>query len=187
MKNASITITAPSDILHQAIAAAIKPHVKALAEAAARDIELDAKANAVHPDRIKAQGLTLIDRANAGDDKALAELEKHGGLDGYIQAKAGMFPIYEGACRAHAMAAVPLFEALARDLIPAMQEAGKNIQKQFTEVMGALGELSPGLSEWDASIRNRSNSIKGAIKRAEIGLGPAFLLSQLGLAEFLKD
>ena len=184
MKTAQLKITAPSDILHEAIAAAIKPHKAALAVAVKRDLELDAKANAVHPDKIRAQGLTLIDRA---DDEAFAELEKHGGLDGYVQAKAGMYPIYEGACKAHAMAGVPLFEALARDLIPAMEQAGQTIQRQFAETMAALGELSPGLSEWDANIRNRCNAVRGAIKRAEIGLGPALVLSQLGLMDYLKD
>jgi hypothetical protein len=184
MKTASIKITSPSDILAEAISAAIKPHKAALAAAVARDLELDAKANAAHPDRMKAQGLSLIDRA---DDEAFAELEKHGGLDGYIQAKSGMYQIYEGAAKAHAMACMPLFEALARDLIPAIQEAGKVIQKQFAETMTALGELSPGLSEWDANIRNRCNSIQGAIKRLEIGLGPAFVLEQLGLTDFIRE
>ena len=184
MKTTPLKITSPADILAEAITKGIAPHKAALAAAVKRDVELDAKANAVHPDKIKAEGLTLIDRA---DDEAFAELEKHGGLDGYIQAKAGMYPIYENACKAHAMGCVPLFEALARDLIPAMQEAGNVIQKQFAETMQALGELSPGLSEWDANIRNRCNGIQGAIKRVEVGLGPALVLSQLGLTDFLKD
>lgn len=40
---------------------------------------------------------------------------------------------------------------------------------------------------WDAAIRNRCNAIQGAIKRAEIGLGPTLVLSQLGLIDFIKD
>ena len=154
MKTTPLKITSPADILAEAITQAIEPHKAALAAAVKRDVELDAKANAVHPDKIKAEGLTLIGRA---DDESFAELEKHGGLDGYIQAKAGMYPIYENACKAHAMGCVPLFEALARDLCPAMEAAG------------AAGEVAVVFGEWHGDVADLKSEAVGSLIKFSAG------------------
>ena len=76
---------------------------------------------------------------------------------------------------------------MAEKLVPAVNEAGAVIQKQFAETMDALGELPGGLSTWDARVRSFKTNVEAAIRQAELGTGAAYLLEGLGLLAFVDD
>ena len=186
MSNTTIKIESPASILDEAIRKAVKKHAKALAEAIKRDLQLEQKALAIHPDAMKGKALELLARAESGDDDAHAELEKHGGPQGWAQQKSGMYGTYEGARRANAMACAPLIESLADSLVPAVEEAGEAIQKQFENVLAQLGELPPGISENGARVRNLCSAVREAARRSGIGIGPGWILEGIGLRHHIE-
>jgi hypothetical protein len=189
MKTAStsIRITPPAEILAEKISEALAPFKDALSAACKRDVELAAAAELCRPDKIKIAGDTLMGQAIHGDEKAMKQLEAAGGLDAWVASKSAVYPIKDAARHHHAVTSAELFERAAVKLIPALETAGAEIQKQFENVMAEMGELPGGLSQWGSNIQGRCNSITAAVRRAHNGEGLAWIFEQLGLAAFLKS
>jgi hypothetical protein len=180
-----MTITHPEVIISDAIAKAIKPFKTELATAAKLDVELADKADSYHEDKVKPAAAELLHRATT-DDSALAEIEAAGGLDAWIAARCAMHLPHENRRERHATDSAALLEKMAGAIVPALESAREKIQKQFETVMSELGELPGGLSQWDANIRNQRNGIEAAAKHAQRGVGPAWILGQLGLLKHLE-
>lgn len=182
-KPTNITVTPAPEILAAAINKAIAPMREDLRHAAAEDLRLHAEAEKFNPTKAREDWQKLHDKALAGDEAAAAEIVAHGGADQYVANVSAPYHLREGMRQRHAEQCAGLFHRLVTALIPAVREAGAQIQAQFEDVTAKMGELPGGISMWDQRVRAMVANFEKLPEHALNGIGAAYVLRENGLAE----
>ncbi len=182
-KPTNITVIPATEILAAAINKAIEPLRDELRTAALQDDRLEAEALKYHPTKAKEEWQKLYDQALEGDEKAAAIITEHGGAEQYVANVSGPYHLREGMRKRHAEGCAGLLLRMTQALVPAVREAGAQIQRQFEEVTQRMGELPGGQSQWDARVRSMVSAFERVPEFATRGTGPAWLLRENGLGE----
>lgn len=182
-KPTNITVTPATEILAAAINKAIAPMREELRKAAEQDDYLEAEALKYHPNKAKEEWQKLFDSALEGDEKAAAVITQHGGAENYVANVSAPYHLRDGMRKRHAEGCAGLLMRMTEALIPAVREAGAQIQRQFEDVTERMGELPGGVSQWDTRVRSMVGAFERVPEFAARGTGPAWLLRENGLGE----
>jgi hypothetical protein len=182
-KPTNITVTPAPEILSAAINEAIKPMREELRTAAQQDDRLDAEAAKYHPTKAREEWQRLHERALDGDEEAAAVITQHGGAEHYVANVSAPYHLRDGMRKRHAEGCAGLFLRMTQAVIPAVREAGAQIQRQFEDVTQHMGELPGGVSQWDTRVRAMVANLEKLPQQAALGTGPAWLLRENGLGE----
>ncbi len=178
-----IEVTPAPEILAAAINSAIAPMREELRTAAQQDDRLEAEALKYHPGKAREEWQKLFDRALEGDEQAAAIIAQHGGAEQYVANVSGPYHLRDGMRKRHAEGCAGLFLRMTQALIPAVREAGAQIQAQFDDVTQRMGELPGGVTQWDARVRSMAANFEKLPQQVGLGIGPAWLLRESGLGE----
>lgn len=186
MKTKPDQLTNPQTIIDEALRSALKPHAKALLEAAARDAALEAEMNETHPDVAKKQAEQLFEAACNGDKAADKTLRESDGTQGFIEAKTRFFDLTRGKCRAGAKADAALWDKAAPAAVAALDRALVVIREQWASALQTLGEeMRP--SSWEGRIAMMRRALEGTPFNArELQHGTNWQIESLGLRKVLQ-
>jgi hypothetical protein len=141
----------PQDVIDRHLRAALKPHARALFEAAARDKQLTDEMESCHPDLVKKECDALFERACNGDREADGILRAAGGTQRYVEDRCGFFDMARGKCRARAAADAPLWTKASTAALAALDAALVEIREQWSAALERLGE-DPHPTCWEVNI-----------------------------------
>lgn len=182
----TLQVVNPQDILNGYIRKAGAPFAEDLKKACALDVQLATAAEKINPAKIKEQAEKLVERAISGDEKANAELEAAGGKDAWAQSKGAMYVVREGARAKAAKDSAPLWVKISAALTDAVDQADREIQRQFDAAMTLLGEpLAP--SQWNRTCAIlRGNLDKASFYADELTMGADYQTRQMGLQALIE-
>jgi len=186
MKTKPDQLTNPQTIIDEALRSALKPHAKALLEAAARDAALEAEMNETHPDKVKKDAQELFEAACAGDKAADKALREADGVQGYIDSRTRFFDLTRGKCRAGAKADAALWDKAAPAALAALDRALVVIREQWAATLETLGEeMRP--SSWEGRIAMMRRALeKTPFHARELQHGTNWQIESNGLRKVLQ-
>lgn len=186
MKTKPDQLIHPQTIIDTRLREALKPHARALLEAAERDQKLEAEMMREHPDAAKKEAERLFELACAGDVEADGILRAAGGTQGFIESKSRFFDLARGKCRANAKADEKLWSNAAPRADAALETALGEIRTQWASVQELHGE-DPRPSSWEAKIEAMRRAInKAPFNAAELMHGTNWQIESLGLRSALQ-
>jgi len=177
----------PQDVIDTHLRAALKPHARALLDAAAKDKQLEAEMDAAHPERVKEECERLFEQACVGDREADGVLRAAGGTQGYIEQHTRFFDLCRGKCRAGAKADAPLWQKASAAAVAALDAALVVVRDQWQHAQEALGEEPVRPSTWEDRIAAMRRAIEQTHFNAEqLQHGTNWQIHSLGLRRVLE-
>lgn len=186
MKTKPDQLTNPQTIIDEALRSALKPHAKALLEAAALDAALEAETDASHPDKVKREAQELFERACNGDKTADKTLREANGTAGYIEAKTRFFDLTRGKREPAAKADAAIWAKAGPAAVAALDSALAAIRDQWRKTLEALGEeIVP--SSWETKVGYMRRALeKVEFNARELRHGSHWQIESLGLRNVLS-
>jgi len=176
----------PQDVIDNHLRGALKPHARALIEAAARDKQLETEMDRTHPDLVKKECEALFERACTGDKEADGVLIAAGGTQGYIEQRTRFFDLARGKCRANAKADAPLWTKASTAALAALDTALVEIREQWSTALERLGE-DPRPTCWEDKIESMKRAVEKTPFNAEqLQHGTHWQVESLGLRRVLE-